>query len=187
MRQKLKREKRNGLFMKEAALFSKGKTLYIDKRYKSALKVFSLIDVKNIGNYEESIVHHYRALCFARLVKLRPSMEEFELAIRFRPNDTKIYLDMGKTLYFFYEKNVVRDFLLSLFGKKNLLQKAVKCFERGLLAEPQESDLWYYRGYMMELLGREGDAKKSYKKCKKRENYENSTLFESIKTSTMSK
>jgi tetratricopeptide (TPR) repeat protein len=161
--------------------YAKGKEFYKKKDFKKAIEEFSKIDVKDLGNFDESIVRHYKALCYAHMMKLGKSIKEFLLAVKFHPNDPKIHLDMGLTYYFFYTKNKTKEFLLKLLGKKNNLEKAMKCFEQGIIVDPKNADCWYYRGYMKELRGRKKEAlhdfKESLKCSKKIKNYEKSRLF----------
>lgn len=160
-----------------------GKRLYLDKKYKEALDNFSQIELKNVGNFDESIIHHYKALCLAHLGKFNQSFEEFALALKFRPNYAKIQFDMGLTYYFNYSPFRLK-IMDKLFNNKNL-SKALECFENGLLIEPNNADCWYYRGFVLELLGRKDEARKSYIKSKKHhkniENYEKSLIFEKLR------
>ncbi|MBD3164370.1 tetratricopeptide repeat protein [Candidatus Woesearchaeota archaeon] len=166
-------------------LYNKAKELYIKKEYKKALEIFSSIDVKCVGNFDESVVHHYAGLCYSNLYKLKKSIREFDLAIRYRPNYPKIYLDKGLTYYFYYNRNRAREFFLRLFGRKNILEKALKCFQEGLLVDQNSAEIWYYRGRVLELLGKRGKAEKSFRNAIKHErrikNTEKSALFRKVR------
>ncbi len=157
--------------------YKRGKQLYKEKKHREALEYFSLVDVHDLGNFDESIVHHFKALCFAHLRKLGKSMEEFQLALKFRPNYAKIYFDMGLTWFFFHSRNKVQEAVMRIIDKRNNIEEALKCFEESLLLEPENSMSWYYRGYMLELLERDQEAHESYEKCFLDHNPENSELF----------
>jgi tetratricopeptide (TPR) repeat protein len=165
--------------------YNKGKKLYLSKKYKEALEEFSQIDTKCMGNFDEGLVHHYSALCYANLRKYKKSIQEFRLAIKFRKDYGKIHLDKGLTHYFFYTKNMFLDVVYRIMGLRNGLEEALRCFEEGLLVDSGNCDLWYYRGYMLELLGKHKKAKESYEKCiscnRKISNYESSRVFRKIK------
>jgi len=157
--------------------YKRGKQLYKEKKHKEALEYFSLIDTKELGNFDESIVHHFKALCFAHLGKLSKSMDSFQLALKYRPNYAKIYFDMGLTWYFFYDKSKVKEAVLKMMKKESKVEMAITCFEEALLLEPENSMFWYYRGYMLELMGKEQEAHESFEKCFLDSNPENSRLF----------
>jgi len=148
-------------------VYQKGVEYCQNGEYQKALEVFSSIRVNSLGNFDESVVHHIKAMCYSHLGNLQKSIIEFDLAITYNPNYVKAHFDKGMT-YFFYRN----------FGKKNLVQ-ALLCFEQGILVEAEHSECWYYRGYILELLGREAEASKSYKKSKS-ENFEGSELFKQV-------
>jgi tetratricopeptide (TPR) repeat protein len=162
----------------------KGKKLYLDKKYKEALTEFSSIELDVLGSFDESLIHHFKALCYSHMMEIKKSEEEFRLAIKNRPNYSKIQLDMGMNYYFFYERNKLIEFMLRKLNKKNNLEKALKCFEDGLIIDETNADIWYYRGYMLELLGKKKEARKSFFQSielnKKIKNNEQSKLFETL-------
>jgi len=75
----------------------------------------------------------------------------------------------------------------NLLRRETYLTKALKCFEGGILVDPTNSECWYYRGYIMELVGRKKDAEMSYKRCIHKENFENSKLFDRVRKQTQIK
>jgi len=166
-------------------LFRKGKLRYIQDKHKEALDSFSKMDLKGMGNFDESTVHHYKALCYAKLMKFEKSIEEFQLAEKFHPNNAKIHFDKGMTHYFFYSKNWISQFFIKAFNRENKLEGAIECFQGGILVDSKNADCWYYRGYMLELLGREKEAKESFLKSiecdKKIKNSEGSGLFTKLR------
>jgi tetratricopeptide (TPR) repeat protein len=165
--------------------YTEGLQLFLDKKYKEALKSFSLIELDTLSNFDEGLIHQYKALCYTYLRKLKKGEQEFLLALKYRPNYSKIHLDMGLMHYFSYDKNKVMEYFLRKLKKKNRLEKALACFEEGILIDVYNAGLWYYRGYMLELLGKESEAKKCFRKSidfdAKVKNYEKSALFETVK------
>jgi tetratricopeptide (TPR) repeat protein len=175
--------------MSYLSTYKRAKSFYIQGNHRSSLKEFSKLDSEPLTPSDKAVVHHFKALCYANLKNLKKSIIEFDAAIKHRPKYLQVYLDKGMTYYFFYCRNWFLGYLLTIFGKKNNLEKALKSFEDGLLAaailqSPENAELWYYRGYMLELLGNEKEAGKSYKKSlgidTKQKNYENSHLFKNL-------
>ncbi len=167
--------------------YSAAKQLYKQGKYREALDTFLEINSSCLGNYEESIIHHYSALCYAYLGKFRRSEQEFDLAIRFRPHYGKIFLDKGLTHYFIYKKNKLYEWMLRRLGRRNDIEKAIKIFQDGLLAEESNDALWYYLGYMHELRGETDKARESFRKSMllhpKIKNHEKSRIFEEVRSS----
>ena len=162
--------------MKWQKEFADGKERYRERKYREALLLFSSIDVKDLDNFDESIVHHFAALCCSRLGRLDESIRQFRLAAHFRPHYAKIYFDMGMTYYFHSDAGV-----LAFLYRKKRLQKALRSFEEGILKDAQNAEYWYYHGLMHELLGNNIKAKNSFERCvkcrKSFDNIEHSTLF----------
>ncbi|MBR9698862.1 hypothetical protein GOV09_00190 [Candidatus Woesearchaeota archaeon] len=166
-------------------LFDKGKGLYKKGKYRAALSEFSKMEIDLLGNYDESLVHHFSALCHAKLARLSRSIKEFKKALKYNPNYSKIHLDLGLTYYYFHKENKVREFFLKFFTAKTYLHYALKAFEAGIIIDSENAQLWYYRGYMLQLIGKDLEAMENYKKAKKLDkklkNLEKSRLFDDLK------
>ncbi len=153
--------------------------LFENQDYISSVKLLSEL-INKQPEYSEA--YHYRALAFAKLLRYKESITDFQKALNIVPDNARIYSDRALVFHFMGEQQKSladfdkaaalepdnpyryssRAFIKDRWGD---LQGAMIDYEKAIALDPEDAISINNKGMLEEKLGYQQQAKKSFERA----------------------